>query len=255
MKITIDTDQKTLHLQEGTSENTFPLYSKDAFEIISRQWIKVGWAERYSYSFTWLGRPIIQLPEDMIRTQEAIFQVRPTVILETGVAHGGSLIYSSSLLKLLGGGKVIGIDIEIRSHNREAIEAHPMADQIYLIEGSSTAPEVVEKAKALIGPQDRVLVILDSNHSFDHVLEELNIYHHLVSPGSFIVATDGIMFDLEEVPGGQPGWATDNPKRAAEVFLRDHPEFELQSPPRLFQETKITEDLTYWPGAWLRRKA
>ena len=143
MRLILDTDAMTLSVDDAGQTMTLDLYSREAFEAISRQWVRVGWNQKYLYSFSWMGRPVIQLPEDMIRVQEAIFQVQPDVIIETGVAHGGSLIFYSSLCKAMEKGRVIGIDIEIRPHNRAAIEAHPLSDRITLVEGSSTAPEIV----------------------------------------------------------------------------------------------------------------
>src|SRR5262249_2601890 len=161
-----------------------------------KEWLNVGWTQRYSYSFTWLGRPLIQLPEDVLRIQEVIHRVKPDVIVETGVAHGGSLILYASLCKAMDRGRVIGIDIEIRPHNRSAIEAHPLAHYITLIEGSSTDASVVGRVKSLIKPSETVLVILDSNHTRGHVLAELEAYAPIVTPNSYIVATDGIMADV-----------------------------------------------------------
>lgn len=253
MKLTIDTEQRTLTLEDKHGSRSLDLYSKQAFEEISRQWVRVGWNQKYQYTFSWLGRPIIQLPEDMVRAQEAIFRVQPDVILETGVAHGGSLIYYASLCKVLGKGRVIGIDIEIRPHNRMAIEAHPLCGVITLIEGSSTDPGIVANAKALIKPGETVLVFLDSNHTKAHVAAELQAYHGLVTPGSYIVATDGIMFDLADVPRGVAEWTHDNPAAAAREFATAHPEFVLEQPSWPFSESTLTENITHWPDAWLRR--
>ena len=255
MKLTIDTDQKTLVQETAAGREEFPLYSDRAFDLIAEQWVKVGWNQRYSYTFSWMGRPIIQLPEDMIRTQEVIYRVKPDVILETGVAHGGSLIYYASLCKALGKGRVIGIDIEIRPHNRQAIEGHELASYITLIEGSSTAPETVAKAKSLVKPGETVLVLLDSNHTKQHVLDELAAYHDLVTPGSYIVATDGLMKDLHDVPRGQPEWTWDHPTVAAAEFAASHPQFAVEQPAWPFNESGLTRNLTHWPGAWLRRLA
>src|SRR5207253_434917 len=142
-----------------------------AFEILSEQWLKVGWNEKYPYTFSWMGRPIIQLPEDMIRVQEVIYRIRPAVIIETGIAHGGSLIYYASLCKAMEKGRVIGIDIEIRPHNRAAIEGHELFPLITLIEGSSVAPDIVQQARSLVADGESVLVLLDSNHTKQHVLQ------------------------------------------------------------------------------------
>ncbi|QQE90590.1 cephalosporin hydroxylase family protein [Azotobacter chroococcum] len=254
MKLTLDTEEKTLTIDEAGQSRVFDLYSRAAFEAISREWVRVGWSQKYQYTFSWMGRPVIQLPEDMIRMQEVIFQLKPDVIIETGVAHGGSLIFYSSLCKAMEAGRVIGIDIEIRPHNRAAIEAHPLSDRIILLEGSSTDHEIVTKVKNLVSPEDKVLVILDSNHSYAHVLGELEAYADLVTPGSYMVATDGIMFDLFDVPRGAPEWATDNPTWAARDFVAKNPEFRIEQPAWLFNESELGENVTHWPGAWLRRK-
>lgn len=253
MKLILDTDANTLTLEETGQSRTLSLYSKEAFEAISRQWVRVGWNQKYQYTFSWMGRPVIQLPEDMIRMQEVIFQVKPDVIIETGVAHGGSLIFYSSLCKAMDKGRVIGIDIEIRPHNRAAIEAHPLHDRITLIEGSSTAPDIVAQVQALVKPHETVLVILDSNHTYAHVHDELVAYAGLVTPGSYIVATDGIMFDLADVPRGTPGWTTDNPTFAARDFAAKHPEFMIEQPAWPFNESALDQNITHWPGAWLKR--
>jgi cephalosporin hydroxylase len=253
MKLTIDTTEKTIHYQQGEESKTIDLYSKDGFDLISQIWLKVGWNEKYSYTFSWMGRPIIQLPEDMIRTQEVIYRIKPDVIVETGVAHGGSLIFYASLCKALGKGRVIGVDIEIHEHNRKAVEMHGQSPLISLIEGDSVSKEVVEQVKSLIKPGETVLVLLDSNHTYSHVLAELEAYHGLVTPGSYIVATDGIMKDLYDVPRGKPEWIKDNPAHAAREFSRIHSKFILEQPAWPFNESQLDKNLTHWPGAWLRR--
>lgn len=191
----------------------------------------------------------------MVRFQEVVFQVRPDVIVETGVAHGGSLVYSATLCKALDRGRVIGVDVEIRPHNRKAIEAHPLAGFITLVEGSSTAPEVVERVRSLIRPGERVLVVLDSNHSKAHVLAELAAYGPMVSVGSYAVATDGIMAAVAGRPGAKPEWAWDNPAEAAREFTARDPRFGLEEPAFPFNEGKIAERVTHWPSAYLRRVA
>jgi cephalosporin hydroxylase len=254
MKLTIDTVEKTLEQENEGVTRTIPLYSQEAFELISHQWLKVGWDQKYSYTFSWLGQPTIQLPEDMIRIQEVIYRVKPHVIIETGVAHGGSLLFYATLCKAMGKGRVIGIDIEIRPHNRKAIESHELSPQITLVEGSSISPEVVKEVKSLIKPQEDVMVILDSSHSKQHVLDELEAYYELVTPGSYIVATDGIMKDLHDVPRGKPDWVSDNPAAAAIEFAQKHPEFVLEQPTWLFNESSLRANVSYWPGSWLRRR-
>ncbi len=254
MKVIVDTEGKTLTIEgaEGGSEH-LPLYSRAAFEHLSRLWVKVGWDQKYPYTFSWMGRPVIQLPEDMVRTQEVLWRVRPDVIVETGVAHGGSLIYYASLCRAMGSGRVIGVDIEIRPENRAAIEAHDMASGITLIEGDSVAPDIVGRVRAAVQPGETVLVLLDSNHTKAHVAAELEAYHDLVTPGSWIVATDGLMEDLTDVPRGQAGWGEDNPAAAARDFATRHPEFVLEQPTWPFNESGLMQNVTHWPGAWLRR--
>ena len=254
MKYIIDTEHKTLAVEEAQGLRHIDLYSDEAFSFLSQQWLKVGWNQKYPYTFSWMGRPIIQIPEDMIRLQEVIYRLKPDVILETGIAHGGSLIYSASLCKALGIGRVIGVDIDIRPPNRRAIESHELFSYITLIEGSSVAPEIVAQVKALIQPQEKVLAIFDSNHTKHHVLNELEAYYDLVLPGSYLVATDGSMKDLHDVPRGKTEWSWDNPCEAALEFVAAHPEFELETPPWLFNESRLSENITHWPGAWIKRK-
>ena len=179
--------------------------------------------------------------------------MKPTVIVETGVAHGGSLIYYASLLRLLGGGKVIGVDIEIRPHNRQAIEAHEFASGITLIEGDSVSNETLDRVKNQIPDGANVLVFLDSCHTKDHVRKELEAYAPLVSVGSYIVATDGIMQDLHDVPRGDATWKDDHPSAAAIDFALEHSEFRLEQPDWPFNESQLSENITHWPQAWLRK--
>jgi cephalosporin hydroxylase len=253
MKVTIDTDGEVIRCCRDGRADEIGLYSKAGFELLSALWLKVGWNEKYTYTFSWLGRPIIQLPEDMFRTQEVIHRIRPGVIIETGVAHGGSLVFYASLCEAMGAGHVVGVDIEIRPHNRKAIEEHPLARRITLIEGDSIAPDVVDRVRAIIAPGDRVLVLLDSNHSYGHVLGELKAYAPLVSVDSYIVATDGYMRELTDVPRGKPAWSKDNPAQAAEDFVSLHPSFQLEQPPWPFNESALDRNVTHWPSAWLRR--
>lgn len=253
MKLTIDTDSKTLRVEDSSGVEEIALYSDRAFDLVSEQWLKVGWNQRYSYTFSWFGRPIIQLPEDMVRIQEVLYRVRPDVVIETGVAHGGSLIFYATLFKAMGCGRVVGVDIEIREHNRRAIEGHELAPLIHLIEGSSTDPGTVAKVREQIRPGERVLVILDSNHTYAHVADELEAYASMVTPGSYLVATDGIMKDLHDVPRGQSDWVRDNPTAAAADFAARHAEFQLEQPAWPFNESGLTRNLTHWPGAYLRR--
>lgn len=253
MRLILDTKSKTLIMEDIGQTKVLDLYSKEAFDTISREWIRVGWSQKYQYTFSWMGRPIIQLPEDMIRMQEVIFKIKPDVIIETGVAHGGSLIFYSSLCKAMDNGRVIGIDIEIRPHNRAAIESHPLNDRITLIEGSSIAPEIVNEVRTLIKKDETVLVILDSNHSYEHVMAELESYAGLVTSGSYIIATDGVMQDLADVPRGNESWETDNPAHAACDFAAKNSSFIIEQPIWPFNESNLDKNITHWPNAWLKR--
>lgn len=238
---------------QGTA--THSLASAEGFAAVSRAWLRAGWDAKYVYSFSWLGRPIIQMPEDMVRLQEVIFHLKPDVILETGVAHGGSLVYSASLCKLMGKGRVIGVEIEIRSHNRSAIESHFLADLITLVEGGSTDASTVRTVKDLIAPGETVLVLLDSNHTKAHVAAELEAYAELVTPGSYIVAMDGVLELVPGAPRTTADSAWDNPATAAREFVAKHPEFEIAEPEFAFNEGAVRGWVTYWPAAFLRRKA
>ena len=250
MRFTIDEAHRKLIVEDQELD----LYSPEAFSIISRSWLKVGWDQKYVYAFTWMGRPIIQLPEDIVRIQEVVYRIKPDVIIETGVAHGGSLALYASLCKAMGRGRVIGIDVEIRPHNRKAIENHELSPLIALVEGNSTDAAIVTKVKGLVRKAESVLVILDSNHTRIHVRNELEAYGALVTSGSYIVATDGSMEFLDDVPRGKPEWRIDNPKTAAADFAAAHPEFVLEEPTWPFNEGNITERVTHWPGCYLRRK-
>lgn len=254
MKISIDTGAHTLDIEDGRERVRLDLFSREAADRLARLWVQVGWVRKISYGFSWLGRPIIQLPDDMLRVQEAIFQVRPDVVVETGIAHGGSLVYYASLLQLIGKGRVIGVDIEIRPPSRAAIETHPMFERITMIEGSSVDLDVVAGVKSLIAPGERVFVILDSNHSRDHVLAELEAYCDLVTPGSYILSQDGVMEEVAGLPRAGPDWDRNNPAAANRAFLENHPEFELAPPPRPFDETLEAPDLTHHKAGWLRRR-
>jgi cephalosporin hydroxylase len=256
VKLTIDTDAALVQVTRDGVEQTYPLASPEAFQLVSAAWVRAGWDTKYVYSFSWLGRPIIQLPEDMIRIQEIIYRLKPDVILETGIAHGGSLVFYASLCKAMGKGRVIGIDIEIRPHNRAAIEAHELFGLLTLIEGSAVDPVIVSQAAAQIQPGETVLVLLDSNHSKAHVLAEMAAYAPLVSPGSYLLVADGIMGQLEEgAPRSQPDWAWNNPAEAAKEFVAAHPDFVLEEPAFPFNEGLVQDRVTYWPSGIIRRRS
>ena len=182
---------------------------------------------QYSYNFSWMGRPIIQYPQDMIAMQEIIWDIKPDLIIETGIAHGGSLIYYASILELIGKGEVLGIDIDIRKHNRTEIEKHPMFKRITMIEGSSIENSTLEQVKKIALHKEKILVCLDSNHTHEHVLNELQLYAPFVSINSYIVVFDTIIEDLPEGYFSQkrPWGAFNNPRTAVEEFLKHHDEF------------------------------
>jgi cephalosporin hydroxylase len=253
--LTIDFESSTVRVRESGVEQQFALSSPEAFAAVSRAWLRCGWDTKYVYSFTWLGRPIIQLPDDVLRIQEVIYTVRPDVIIETGVAHGGSLVFYASLCKAVDRGRVIGIDVEIRPHNRQALESHPLADRIELVEGNSIDPAIVAQVRSMVKAEERVLVLLDSCHTRQHVLAELEAYAPLVTPGSYIVAADGIMGDLAGAPRSRDDWSWNNPREAAREFVAKRAEFAICEPEFAFNEGLVHERVTYWPSAYVKRVA
>ena len=230
------------------------LDTAEGFAALTGAWMDAALRVKHPYSFTWLGRPVIQFADDLLRLQELVWRAQPDVIVETGIAHGGSLLFHASLCRLIGRGRVIGIDIEIRPHNRAAIEAHPLAEHITLFEGSSTDPAMVEAVKRAIAPSEKALVVLDSNHRKAHVVEELEAYAALVPVGSYIVAMDGHAMEVgAQGPAAGPAWATDNPNAAVREFLRGHPEFALAPNGFLFNESRLSEHVTGFRGGVLER--
>jgi len=190
------------------------------FNIVSNQ-------EKYSYNFSWMGRPIIQYPQDMIAMQEIIWQHKPDLIIETGIAHGGSLIYYASIMELIGKGEIVGIDIDIRPHNRKEIESHPMFNRIHLIEGSSMDQQIVDRVAAFASGKGTVLVCLDSNHTHEHVLEELKLYSPFVTSGSYLVVFDTIIEDMPKGMYDRPWDVGNNAKTAIWKFLETNNGFEI----------------------------
>jgi len=187
--------------------------------------------ERYQYNFDWMGLPVIQFPQDLVAAQELIWRIKPAAIVETGVAHGGSIVFYASMLALLGGdGIVVGVDIDIRAHNRAAIEDHPMAERIRLVEGSSIDDATIDAVRAHVGERRPVMVVLDSNHTHEHVLGELRRYGALVGEGSYIVVYDSVIDRLpaDHVPG-RPWGPGNNPRTAIHAFLAENDRFEIDS--------------------------
>jgi cephalosporin hydroxylase len=255
LNLTIDNENQKLVFEEDGISRTIPLYSPEAYEAISREWMRVGWSLGSYYTFSWAGQPVLQLPEDMVRLQEVVYDLQPEVIIETGVCFGGSLLFHATLCEAIGKGRIIGVDIRIPEETRSAVEANRLAHRITMIEGDSAAPETIAKVRELAGGQGPILVILDSDHSRVHVLRELEAYAPLVTPGSCIIAEDGIMHDLADVPGGYPEWTDDNPTSAAHIFIDSHPEFEMREPKWKFNRGELRKNVTYWPDGWLWRKA
>jgi cephalosporin hydroxylase len=237
---------RTIKVQTADGERELDIYTPEGFRALANLWTRSNWQHKLSYEVTWLGIPIIQLPEDILMVQELIWKNRPDVIVESGVAHGGALVLYASLLELLGRGRVVGVDIEIRKYNRLAIESHPTSKRITLIEGSSTDAATVDAVKALIRPGERVMVMLDSNHTRDHVRAELELYAPLVGPGGYVVVFDEVMPMVADAPNGKPTWDIDNPESAVRAFLAAHPEFEVD---RAYERLSVT----YCRGGFLRR--
>jgi cephalosporin hydroxylase len=252
---TIDEGRGEVIVSDGDTEVRHSLASAEGFAAAARAWVRATWDSKYVYSFSWMGRPVIQLPDDMIRLQEVIWAIQPDVLIETGVAHGGSLIFYASLFEAMGRGRVIGVDIEIRPHNRAAIEAHPMARRIELVEGSSTAPAVTDQVRGMLRPGETTLVVLDSNHTKQHVLDELRAYGPMVSIGSWIVATDGVMENVVGGPRTAQDWSWNNPRQAALDFVAEDPRFVIEEPVAPFNEGVAQARVTYWPDAFIKRIA
>jgi cephalosporin hydroxylase len=241
-------------------------YARDAsLRQLSRQWLQESMAKKYVYNFDWLGRPIIQYPQDMVAIQELVWRVRPDLIIETGIAHGGSLILSASMLAMLdmcdaieagttidprtSQRKVIGLDIDIRAHNRAAIEAHPMASRIQMFQGSSIDSAVVQQVRAAAQGYKKVMVFLDSMHTHAHVLGELDAYATMVTPGSYCVVFDTFVDDMPPKFFADRPWDVgDNPKTAVRAWLPQHPEFEVDT------DFESCLQVTVAPSGFLRRK-
>ena len=220
-------------------------FSEDArLKKIAHDWVFHSMQQKYLYNFDWLGRPIIQYPEDMVAIQELIWKVKPTLVIETGIAHGGSLVLSASMLAMLdycevveagstldprkSRRKVVGIDIDIRSHNRSAIEAHPLAGLISMVEGSSVDRHVIDEVHQLAAGHETVMVFMDSNHTHEHVLGELNAYAHLVTKGSYCVVFDTFVEDMPAKYFPDRPWDKgDSPKTAVREYVKSHSEFEI----------------------------
>lgn len=219
------------------------------FRALTREWLTASCRHRYSYHFTWLGLPVIQYPQDLMAMQEVIWRTRPELIVETGIARGGSLVFFASMLEMLGsGGRVVGVDVDIRSHNRAAIESHPLARRITMLDGSSTDAAIVEQVHSLARPSRSTLVVLDSNHTHEHVSRELELYSPLVRTGNYLIVMDTVVEDLPaELFPDRPWGPGDNPRTAVQAFLRNNDRF------RVDEEIENRLLLTVAPGGYLKR--
>jgi len=200
-----------------------------ALEKVGLDWVKVAEENRLAYEIDWLGVPVIQTPADLILMQELIFRLQPDIIIETGIAHGGSLIYYASLMELLGNGKVIGIDIEIREHNRKVIEAHPLCKRIEMIERNSVSDKAIEEVGKRVPADSTVIVCLDSDHTKDHVLKELQLYQQFVKPGGYIVVFDTNTSRLAELGTCDRKYINNSPKEAVKEFLTTNTNFQINT--------------------------
>lgn len=255
MKLHIDTNATQLIAEiEGAAPIQLDLYSREAFKLLSKVWITQQWSQLHWQSFSWFGFQLCQLPEDVLRLQEALFRLQPDVIIETGINNGGSTAFFASLCRLLGRGRVYSVDITIPAEVRLRLESGPFADLIRLFEADSADPALLARLRTEIRPQDKVFVFLDSDHSKKHVLRELDAYADLVTPGSYIVATDGVMESLVRTPYAAADWAENNPAEAAREFVARRSDFVIQRPECLFGEPYYLPELTYWPDAWLKRR-
>lgn len=242
-----------MNFDQEVQQRIAAIGADDTLKARAAEFMEASLAPKYSYNFSWLGRPIIQYPQDMVAMQEIIWQVQPDLIIETGIAHGGSLIFSASMLELIASctgnqGEVLGLDIDIRPHNRAAIEAHPLFKRISMIEGSSISDDIIAQVTAKAAGKQRVLVCLDSNHTHDHVLAELEAYAPLTSIGSYCVVMDTVVEDVpDELSGDRPWGKGNNPKTAVWQYLKTHNEFEI--------DTSIHNKLliTVAPDGYLKR--
>ena len=261
----VRSDQRNVQFILDREDRLRTYAQDDALHSLSHDWLRESMQRKYVYNFDWLGRPIIQYPQDMWAVQELIWRVRPDLVIETGIAHGGSLILSASMLAMLdmcdaieagtlfdpreSGRKVLGLDIDIREHNRAAIEQHPMGSRIQMIQGSSIAPEVVQQVHTVAQQHGCILVFLDSMHTHEHVLAELQAYAPLVSPGSYCVVFDTFVDDMP--PGffvDRPWDVGNNPKTAVREWIAGNPEFEVDA------EMEQRLQVTVAPHGFLRRK-
>jgi cephalosporin hydroxylase len=241
-----DSPEPKITVETSKGSRELDIYTPEGFKVLSNLYTRSGWQQKISYEPTWLGIPIIQTPEDIVMMQELLWKVRPDVVVECGVAHGGAVVLYASILDMLGKGHVIGVDVEIRKYNRLALQSHPLSRRFTLIEGSSVETDTVDQVRRLIQPNDTVLVALDSNHTAAHVAKELGLYAPMVSLDSYLVVFDGVMQVLTDAPGGSATWDEDNPWRAIQDFLSNNKDFEVDP---YYNRLKVT----HCPGGFLKR--
>jgi cephalosporin hydroxylase len=240
---------KSKQFQEEVLERIKSYADDEEFKKLAHEWMRQSMQKMYVYNFTWLGRPIIQSPQDVVAMQEIIWDVKPDLIIETGVAHGGSLMLWASMLEIIGAeGKVVGIDVEIREHNRREIEKHPLFKRIVLLEGSSVSDEILQKVREIAKNYTKIMVVLDSDHTHDHVKKELELYSGFVGVGSYLVAFDTFIEDMPPDFFPDRAWNVgNNPRTAVAEFLENNCDFEVDK----LIENKLL--VTQAPGGYLKR--
>ena len=235
--------------QQEVKERIESYSSNKELQTLSSKWVEKSMRAKYVYNYTWMGIPIIQFPEDIVAMQEIIWNVKPDLIIETGIAHGGSILFSASMLELIGGeGEVLGIDIDIREHNRQRIEKHPMSNRVKMISGSSVSEDTIQQVMKVAKNKKNILVCLDSNHTHEHVMQELKLYAPLVSIGSYCVVFDTFVEDMpDDLFPDRPWSVGDNPKTAVKEFLQVNSNFEID------QSVHNKLLITVAPGGYLKR--
>lgn len=234
--------------KKEVSDNIAQQGNNNVLKEAAESFLDASIRSRYSYNFTWLGRPVIQYPQDIVAIQEIIYRVQPDLIIETGIAHGGSLILHASICEMIGKGEVLGIDIDIREHNRQEILDHKMSKRISMIQGSSIDPAIIEKVAAIANGKETILVILDSNHTHDHVLEEIKLYSPFVSKDSYLLVFDTVVEHLpDDIYTDRPWSVGNNPKTAVNEFLRSNSDFIVDSA----MDNKLM--ISVAPGGYLKR--
>ena len=252
MRFTVDTDTSVLTVIDGKASADYPLFSPEAFRIIAQQWLALGWNLGHWQTFSWMGRQMLQLPDDVLRIAELFWRLRPDVIVETGVYDGGSTLFFASLCRLHGSGRVISIEREFRPGVPEAIR-ESADNRVILIEGDSASPEASVEVRRHIRLGERVCVFLDADHSAQHVAEELRHLSPLVSSGCYLIVADSICNGVARTPNGDNDWLWDHPATAVDAFLAGHPEFTRERPPVIFQGLTDFTELSYFADTWLRK--